>query len=144
MCIFALAIMLGGWLSDRYGRKVTLKYPCIGFIVLSYPLFQLLQLGDYQTLLIVQGIFAFMMGIFFGTIPTALVEIMPTTVRFSGLSIAHNVSMAIFGGGTPLLAAHLIQYTGNLASPAYLLIGAGILSLSSLWFMKDRYRSELD
>ncbi len=143
MCVFAIAILAGGWLSDRFGRKRTLGYPCIGFIILSYPLFMLLQTGSTYTLLGVQAVFAILMGLFFGTIPATLAEIMPTSVRFSGLSIAHNISMAIFGGGTPFLATHLIQYTNNLASPACLLIAASILSLSSLFFITDRYKSSL-
>jgi len=144
MCVFAAAILLGGWLSDHFGRKQTLAYPCIGFILFSYPLFLWMQQGDYWILLAAQAILCFMMGIFFGTIPTALSEIMPTNIRYSGLSISHNISMAIFGGGTPILATHLIQYTHNLASPAYLLIVASSLSLLSLIFFKDRYRLPLD
>ncbi len=139
MCVFAVAILLGGWLSDRIGRKATLGYPCMAFILFAYPLFQLLETGDMVTLLGVQAAFAVMMGVFFGTIPATLVEIMPTNVRFSGLSLAHNLSMAIFGGGTPFLATHLIQSSHNLASPAYLLIAASALSLSSLIFIKNKY-----
>ncbi len=144
MCVFAGSILLGGWLSDKVGRKPTLKYPCIGFIVFSYPLFLLMQSGDPSLLLVAQASLAFMMGIFFGTIPTALVEIMPTSVRFSGLSIGHNVSMALFGGGAPFIATHLIKYTNNLASPAFLLIVASLASFSSLWFITDKYRSKID
>lgn len=143
MCVFAISILIGGILSDRIGRKPVLGFSCIGFIVLSYPLFLMLQTGDYYILLGVQAIFAILMGLFFGTIPTTLAEIMPTSVRCSGLSIGHNISMAIFGGGAPFFATHLIQYTGNLASPAYLLIAASLLSLCSLVFIKDRYRSAL-
>ncbi len=84
-----------------------------------------------------------MMGLFFGVIPTTLVEIMPTEVRCSGLSIGHNISMAIFGGGAPFLATHLIQTTDNLVAPAYMLIIASMLSLSSLPFIIDRYRESL-
>lgn len=144
MCVFAVSILVGGWLSDRVGRKQTLAYPCIGFILLSYPLFQMMQTGDPATALGVQAGFAIMMGMFFGTIPTTLAEIMPTKVRFSGLSIGHNISMAIFGGGAPILATHLIQSTGDLSSPAYLLIGASAMSLLSLFFITDHYRSTLD
>lgn len=144
MCVFAIAILVGGLLSDKIGRKFTLALPCIGFIILSYPLFQLFQTGDQFTLLAVQGVLSILMGVFFGAIPTALVEIMPTNVRFSGLSIGHNICMAIIGGGTPFLATHLIQNTHNLASPAYLLIIAGLMSLSSLWFMKERFKTPLD
>ncbi len=143
MCVFAASILIGGFLSDRFGRKPILKYSCIGFILFSYPLFLLLQDGNFYTLLAVQAIFAIMMGLFFGVIPTTLVEIMPTEVRCSGLSIGHNISMAIFGGGAPFLATHLIQFTDNLAAPAYMLIIASVLSLSSLPFIIEKSRGSL-
>jgi len=144
MCVFAISILLGGWLSDRIGRRSVLAYPCLGFIAFSYPLFQMLQTGDYYTVMSVQAVLAVMMGLFFGTIPTALSEIMPTKIRFSGLSIGHNISMAIFGGGAPFVATHLIQSTKDLAAPAYLLIVASFISLLSLFFITERYQSSLD
>lgn len=138
MCVFAISTLIGGWLSDRLGRKAILGYPCLGFILLSYPLFLMMQTADYYMLLGIQAVFAAMMGMFFGVIPTALAEIMPTDVRCSGLSIGHNISMAIFGGGAPFLATKLIQGSESLTSPAYLLIAAAFLSLLSLFFMKER------
>jgi MFS transporter, MHS family, proline/betaine transporter len=144
MAIFATFILMGGWLSDKIGRKMTMRLPCIGFIVLSYPLFTLMQLANPESLLLAQGILAMMMGLFFGTIPSALVEIMPTSVRFSGLSISHNLCMAILGGGAPLMAAHIIQYTDLLASPAYLLIAASMFSFGSLFFIPEQFKKQLD
>jgi MHS family proline/betaine transporter-like MFS transporter len=144
MFVFAGAILLGGWLSDKIGRKPVLGLPCIGFILFSYPLFQMLQTGDLTLLIASQAALVFMFGLFFGTIPTTLAEIMPTDVRFSGLSIGRNICMAVIGGGAPFLATHMIQTTNDLSSPAYLLVIAAVVSFGSLWFIKDRYRSSLD
>lgn len=137
MCVFAIFILIGGTLSDSHGRKPVLGFPCIGFMILSYPLFLMLQTENYYIIAFVQSTLAIMMGIFFGVIPTALAEIMPTKIRCSGVSIAHSISVAIFGGGAPFFATHLIHYTENLAAPSYLLIAASFLSLCSLPFIKD-------
>lgn len=141
MCVFAAAIFMGGCLADRFGRNLLLAIPCIGFILFSYPLFLLLQSDSTQGLIIGQGGLAFLMGLFFGVIPSTLVEMMPIKIRCSGLSIGHNISMAIFGGSAPLIATQLIQSTGNIASPAFLLIAASALSLSSLFFIKDESKN---
>lgn len=143
MGILAIATLFGGWLSDKVGRKPVLAIPCIGFILFSYPLFVLLQSGSLIILILVQAIMSIMFGIFFGAIPVALAEIMPTNVRYSGLSIGHNLCMAIIGGGAPFLASHLIHSSNNLSSPSYLLIIASSVSLFSLFFIKDRYRSAI-
>ncbi len=144
MCVFAVSTLIGGMLSDRLGRKTILGIPCLGFMTLSYPLFLMLQTENYYFLASIQGILAIMMGLFFGAIPTTLAEIVPTSVRCSGVSIGHNISMAIFGGGAPFIATHIIQYTGNLAAPAYLLIAASFLSLCSLIFIKEQYHTSLN
>ncbi|MCX7338007.1 MAG: MFS transporter [Alphaproteobacteria bacterium] len=141
MLVFCLVIPIGGWLSDKYGRRALLAYPCLGFMVLSYPLFGLIQHGSYGALM-AQMIMVIMMGLFFGTIPATLSEIFPTQVRFSGLSVAHNISMAVFGGGIPLIATKLIHFTGDLASPAYLLIVAAALSLLSVPFLSGGKKEE--
>ena len=143
MIILAVSILIGGWLSDKYGRKPILGIPCAILILISYPLFQLLPLAGHLMLLCVQGVFAIVFGLFFGAIPSALAEIMPTHVRFSGLSIGHNVCMAVIGGGAPFLASCLIHYTGNLASPAFLLIIASFISLYSLRYFTDKYKTAL-
>ncbi|MBI2792227.1 MAG: MFS transporter [Gammaproteobacteria bacterium] len=144
MLVLALAILVGGWLSDRVGRNIVMGLSCVGIMIFSYPLFQLIQIGGHFAIIFVQASLAIMFGLFFGVIPTALAEIMPTNVRFSGLSIGHNLCMAIIGGGTPFLATHLIHNTNDLSSPAYLLIFSGAVSFCSLWFIKDRYRMALD
>ena len=43
MIIFAIMTLFGGWISDKIGYKNSLCYPCIAFIILSYPLFNLSQ-----------------------------------------------------------------------------------------------------
>jgi MFS transporter, MHS family, proline/betaine transporter len=144
MILLALATLLGGWLSDRVGRKLVMAIACIAMIVFSYPLFLLMQIKEYYIIIFAQASLAIMYGLFFGVIPSILAEIMPTNVRYSGLSIGHNLCMAIVGGGTPFLSANLIQSSNNLASPAYLIIVAGTVSLFSLLFIKDRYRMELN
>ncbi len=138
MCLFAAAIFVGGYLADRFGRNLLLGISCVGFIVFSYPLFLVLQSETVRGLVIGQGSLAILMGLFFGIIPSTLVEMMPIKIRCTGLSVGHNISMAIFGGSAPLVATELIQSTNNIAAPAFLLIAAAALSLSALFFIEDK------
>lgn len=143
MIIFAGMTLIGGALSDRYGRKNLMRYPALGFIIFSYPLFLLLKTGIYANIFIGQFLMVVMMGLFFGTIPATLVEIFPAHVRFTGLSFAHNMSMALFGGTAPVMAIHGIKMTQNILFPAVLLMIAAALTLSGIAFLKDRHKQKL-
>ncbi|MDJ1257605.1 MAG: hypothetical protein MRQ07_02980 [Candidatus Midichloria sp.] len=102
--MFAIFALVGGILSDRIGIKRVMIAPGVLFLLSSYNLFELIQYSSYSLLfpLISQGIMAILMGLFFGAFPAALITIFPLHVRFSGISLAYNMSMAIFGGTTLL------------------------------------------
>lgn len=142
--LFAMGIVipLSGWLSDRIGRKPILIASTLAFVVFAYPLFTALQYSVSSALL-AQVALSMIMGAFFAPLPAALVELFPMTVRYSGISIAHSISMAVFGGSAPLIATGLIQLTGNQAAPALYLSATCLISAIFLLFLKDRYKSEL-
>ena len=142
MIAMGVAILISGWLSDKIGRKPLLLLSTLCFVLFSYPLFQALEVS-LTTALFAQICLAFIMGVFFAPLPATLVELFPINVRYSGLSIGHSISMAVFGGSAPLIATLLIQQTNNNASPAIYLAGMCLISSVFLLFLKDRYKSEL-
>lgn len=144
MVIFAAFIPLSGWMSDRVGRKPVMMVVTLGLIALSYPSFSLICQGGFWMPLLGQGILSVFMGTYFGVIPAVISEQFPTSVRFSGLSISHNLSMSVFGGSVPWLMTQAIQTTDNLMVPAFYLIFAACISLLSLSRFKDRYKENLN
>jgi MHS family proline/betaine transporter-like MFS transporter len=60
-----------------------------------------------------------------------------TPVRYSALSIAFNVSVSLFGGTTPLITAWLVERTGDPLVPAYYLMGAAVIGLVTMLFVKE-------
>lgn len=144
MGAFALIIPLSGWVTDKIGRKPVMMGTAVAFMLLSYPLFQGFAVQGLWAPLMCHVTLGILMGIYFAPISAVLVEMFPMSVRYSGLSIAHNLSMSIFGGTTPMVAGWLINITGNKAIPGLYLVFAGAASLIGLYFMKDRYQEELD
>jgi MHS family proline/betaine transporter-like MFS transporter len=61
----------------------------------------------------------------------------PTNVRYGGTSIGFNIAVPAFGGTTPLIAAALVESTGDLLIPAYMLIGAGIIGAICVYFIRE-------
>ncbi len=71
-----------------------------------------------------------------------LVELFPTRIRYTGMSLSYNIC-AIVGGFTPSIAEGLIRGTGSNTSVMWMLIGAGVVSFLSLMLYKDRWREPL-
>ena len=142
MVAMGVAIPIAGWLSDQYGRKIVLIIGSLAFTFFAYPLFMAFEDG-FTSALLAQVFLSFIMGVFFAPIPATLVELFPLNVRYSGLSISHSISMAVFGGSTPFVATFLIQHTGNNAAPALYLSAGSLIGAIALLFLKDRFKSEL-
>ena len=71
---------------------------------------------------------------------TASAEQFQVHVRSTGLGVAYNLAVMIFGGFAPFFVTWLIQVTGLAVAPAfYVMFGAAAGLLASL-FLKERGR----
>jgi MHS family proline/betaine transporter-like MFS transporter len=73
-----------------------------------------------------------------GPAAAAFVELFPTQTRYSGIALAYNGTLAVFGGTTPFVATWLIDETGYALAPAFYLATAALCSGVAVWWMKDR------
>ena len=132
-----------GALSDRVGRKPVLMASCVGFVILTYPLFLLLNAGSLAGAIAAHVALGALLAVYLSTTIAALTELFPTRVRYGGFSIGYNVSVAIFGGAAPFLATYLISVTGNPLSPAFYLIAAAVATALTLLTIKETARTPL-
>ncbi len=140
-----LLIPLFGHLSDKAGRKPILFISLIGFVIFSYPLFSLMVKNTFLAILTALLAFAILEAMFQGVMPAIMTESFPARVRYTGLSVSYNISMAIFGGTTPLVSVWLTKVSGgNVWMPAYYLIASVIIAIITLLFMPETYKKELD
>jgi len=115
--VFAL---VGGALSDRYGRKPVMLIPRVLSAVLAVPAFLfLIEAKSPGALIGVTFVLALLTAVSSGAAMVALPELLPSSVRSTGLSIAYAVGVAIFGGSTQFMVTWLIGVTGNAAMPAW-------------------------
>jgi MHS family proline/betaine transporter-like MFS transporter len=94
---------ISGYLSDKLGRKLVLRYSAIAIALSAYPVFYLLTTGSFQNALLGQVIFGIFLGFYLAPVPATLVELFPTSVRFTGLALSYNISAAIFESCSCLL-----------------------------------------
>ena len=132
-----IAIPIMARLSDRYGRKPILAWSAVGTAVLSYPSFLMITTGNMA----LASIGAVMMALAFSghaaVVHTVLTELFPTTVRYSAYSIGFNVSTIIFGGSAPLVMTAIISATKNSMVPGYFSIAASVITLATVFFLKE-------
>ncbi|MEM0967319.1 MAG: MFS transporter [Verrucomicrobiota bacterium] len=143
MGTLVIIVPITAWLSDRIGRKPVLLVSSIGCAVLSLPLFMVIHHDDTLLIFLGQLAFAILLGGAFGANSAAIVELTKVRYRCTVISVAYNVSVAIFGGTTPLVAAWLIRNTGQDLVPAlYLTLGAIITAITVLT-MPETYRRDI-
>ncbi|MGW0904715.1 MFS transporter [Streptomyces sp. NPDC002853] len=117
-------VPLFGALSDRVGRKPVFIGATLALLVLSTPAFLLMRTGLAGTWAagLVLGV---ILAAILGTYAVWSAEIFPTRTRQSGLSVAYNITAALFAGTVPYLMTVLISATGSTLVPGpYLMVFA--------------------
>jgi MFS family permease len=131
-----------GALSDRVGRKkVMMSGMALGALGF-FPLFQALASAagyDAVTKTSVNPNFAAMTGIVFvmvifvtmvyGPIAAFLVELFPTRIRYTSMSVPYHIGNGIFGGLVPLISTALVASTGFLYAGLVYPVAVALLTL---------------
>ncbi|MDQ8032690.1 MAG: MFS transporter [Bordetella sp.] len=137
--LFLIAMIpVMGLLADRITRKATMLLGSVGILLLALPCFHWLADGSYvikvMSLLVLNLCLAALLGCIFAAVPA----LFDTKVRFSGMAISYNVSVALFAGTAPMINAWLIQRTGNPMVPAYYLMLGAAVGIVALLAARDR------
>lgn len=120
----ASMILLGGWLSDRVGRRPVMIWSNLAHLLLILPaaMWMVHSRSDVSILLYAAVGTIGMMP--FGVFSAALSENLPKNIRGTGFSTIYAFSVAIFGGTCQLVITWLIHVTGNPLAPTYYLMTA--------------------
>ncbi|MEO5893129.1 MAG: MFS transporter [Ferruginibacter sp.] len=131
MVFFAVGIIVSAAFADKYGRSKMLMAASI-FVFLFGIFFSHLFIAGH--LLILIGFLSFgmlLMGFCYGPLGTALAEIFPVAVRYTGASLAFTLAGILGASLTPYLATKLAKSYG-LEFVGYYLSAAAALTLVAL------------
>jgi len=124
---------LGGWLSDRWGRKPVMIIPWLLLIVAIYPSFWLLeQLRTRAALWTVSAVLNGIQTLSSATIIVAVTESLPKRVRSGAVALIYALAISVFGGSTQFLVAWIIHTTSNPLAPAWYMLGAVTIGLLAM------------
>jgi len=141
--MISVAVMIGiiplaALASDIYGRKQVLLLGTLGTGLAVYPLYAwMAAIPSISTLLAAQLLLCSLIGISYGPISTAIAEQFETRMRSSGISVAYNLAVMLFGGFAPFIVTWLVRETGNPASPAWYVMLGSIIGLTAILFMRE-------
>ncbi|MBX7444378.1 MULTISPECIES: MFS transporter [unclassified Arthrobacter] len=130
--------LVGGWLSDKFGRQKTML---LGWLLLSAALLGLFPLVNTAS---IAGLFAGLtlvtvgLGMVIGPLSAHYTEIFPATVRFSGVSIAYALGAIVGGAFAPTIAQALVQATGSTGAVTVYLEVMVVVSIVATLLVRDR------
>lgn len=144
--VHIFTIPLFAALSDRVGRKPVMVVGAVLGIVLIWPLFLLIGMGTWWSLLL-----AFVIGnpiiqaTMYGPLGAWIGEKFAADVRYTGTAVTYQLSTSIGAGLAPLIATSLLAAAGG-TDPSYVVyFFMGLCVLSGLAFLvsKESHRKEL-
>lgn len=135
----SLMMPVFGALSDKIGRHGVYAFGAISLGLFAYPFF--LMLGSGSTVLMMAAVIignAICHAAMVGVQPALFTELFNTRVRYTGLSIVHEVS-SIIVGAAPLIATALFKaYHSPVPLAIYMAVLCTISAVSVLMLRKDR------
>jgi MFS family permease len=140
-----LFALLGGWLADRYGRRIVMMLPRLVLTLVTWPLFLLIDLWPggptiYITTIALTGLTALGATASFVAIP----ELLPRPVRATGFAVAYAVGVSLFGGSTQFIITWLLGATGNPSSPAWYVTATSLISLVAMFAVPESRDRQLE
>jgi MHS family citrate/tricarballylate:H+ symporter-like MFS transporter len=129
---------LGGWLSDRFGRRPIMIVPWLFLAVAVFPCFWMLErLRTAAALYSACAVLACISTLSSATIIVAITESLPRRVRSGGLAIIYALSISVFGGSAQFFIAWLIRATGNPLAPAWYMFCGVVIGIIVLFQLPE-------
>lgn len=114
--LMVIAVLCGGYLSDKLTRKSVMIPAMVAIILLEYPM--MAYIGTYKGA-IYQTLCGLCLALYFGGRPAFFAEAFPKKLRCTAVSVCLSISHALFAGTTSVIATYITKQFGN---PSYFAI----------------------
>jgi MHS family proline/betaine transporter-like MFS transporter len=143
LAVFTAVVPFSGWWSDIVGRRPLMTGAALIPAIVSYPSFLLIASGSILGALSGQVILAVSTAVWAGVAPATLVEIFPTRLRASSLSLGYSVAVSVFGGFSPFAVTYLSSVSDPVLAPVSYLVIAAVVSLVATLFLRETAHTAL-
>ncbi|WP_208948281.1 MFS transporter [Segnochrobactrum spirostomi] len=129
ICLYPVA----GWLGDRIGAFRLSISAIAAFAVVTWPLYAWLTTAPtFGRLMMAELTATFFLVFIAGCHPGQLAMLFPVSLRTTGVALAYNTAVLLFGGLAPMTVSWLLATTGAPMVPAFYQIAVALLSLGLL------------
>jgi MFS family permease len=149
-----------GYLSDKYGRKPFMLWGMVLAVLTYLPIYQTMArfapfIGSPADKVVNPAYSPFMLGalvfiqviyvtLVYGPIAAFLVELFPTKIRYTSMSLPYHLGNGVFGGLVPIIGLSIIQATGNnFAGLWYPMIVAAICAVIGFWKLPETHHVDI-
>jgi MHS family proline/betaine transporter-like MFS transporter len=132
----AVVMPFGGMFTDKFGRKPFLLAIAVLSAAALFWFFQAAPGATPSSFIWPLITTAILFGLYASSTYATMSELLPTRVRSTGIALAYNVPVAVFGGSAPMIATWLIARTGDITSPWYFFVGTAVASIIALLVLR--------
>lgn len=137
------AVLAGGAISDRVGRRSVYLVGAVLLGLWSFPFFWLMNTGEAVLIALALAVGLIFLGIAYGPMGALFSEMFSTEVRYSGASLGYQLGAILGGGLAPLIAASLIQATGSWISVAVYMSLISLITFVSVLLITETYQMDI-
>jgi MHS family citrate/tricarballylate:H+ symporter-like MFS transporter len=136
--IAVVAILWGGWVADRWGRKRLMVWPQLLLVLAIVPMFLwITQSGTTVAFVAGVPILAMLSNPQYAGVYAAINESLPRAVRARAFALVYSLPVTIFGGTTQPFVAWLLHVTGEPIALAWYLTGVSAVGLVAMLLMHE-------
>ncbi|MBI3542737.1 MAG: MFS transporter [Deltaproteobacteria bacterium] len=153
LCATPFFVVFGA-LSDHIGRKKIIMTGFLLAVVFYYPIYRAMVVvsnwnpgfpnvapvnPDVFTLTVLVFLQVFFVTMVYGPIAAFLVELFPTKIRYTSMSVPYHIGNGVFGGLVPFMGTALVASTGSIyAGLIYPITIAFISLVVGTWLITDK------
>ena len=136
--LVSVFVILGsGWVSDRVGRRPVVIFGGLGLALWAVPYFLLVDKATIGWFLVANLVASFFQSVIYGPLAAYLAEIFAPRVRYSGMSLAYQLSAIALAGGTPMLMATIIEKTGSTLGVGLWMVVLSVLTAAAAFALPE-------
>jgi len=127
------AIPFFAFLSDRLGRRPVYAFGGLGLAAWAFAFFPLLGSGNPGLIVLAIVVGLVLHGAMYGPQAAFISELFPTRIRYSGVSIAYQLTSIVAGSLAPIIALALYQrYDSAVPVAIYVAVTCAVSGITAL------------